>query len=126
MEATLRIEIFPADLEVTLAFYQRLGFEVVGRSQGTPPYASVRLGQVRIGLAEAAPVDPTRRGHLVGTEIVIEVDDVGAVRDRIVAGGVEPTEDLQVRPWGLTDFRVTDPDGYYLRFTGRRAGNPAQ
>jgi len=21
--------------------------------------------------------------------------------------------------WGLTDFPVTDPDGYYLRFTGR-------
>jgi hypothetical protein len=21
------------------------------------------------------------------------------------------------QPWGLTDFRVADPDGYYVRFT---------
>ena len=24
---------------------------------------------------------------------------------------------LQDRPWGLRDFRVADPDGYYLRVT---------
>jgi hypothetical protein len=28
-------------------------------------------------------------------------------------------EDLQERPWGLTDFRILDPAGYYLRITGR-------
>jgi len=54
------------------------------------------------------------------SERAIDVDDVHATRDRIVERGIEPTEDLQTRDWGLTDFRVTDPDGYYLRFTGRR------
>jgi len=29
-------------------------------------------------------------------------------------------EDLVEREWGLSDFRVTDPDGYYLRFTSHR------
>jgi lactoylglutathione lyase len=24
---------------------------------------------------------------------------------------------MQDRPWGLRDFRVADPDGYYLRIT---------
>ena len=28
-------------------------------------------------------------------------------------------EDLQDRPWGLTDFRILDPAGYYLRITSR-------
>jgi lactoylglutathione lyase len=28
-------------------------------------------------------------------------------------------QDLQDRPWGLTDFRIIDPAGYYLRVTGR-------
>jgi hypothetical protein len=28
-------------------------------------------------------------------------------------------EDLQPRPWGLEDFRLVDPDGYYLRVTFR-------
>jgi uncharacterized glyoxalase superfamily protein PhnB len=32
------------------------------------------------------------------------------------ATGVEATP-LQDQPWGLRDFRVVDPEGYYLRFT---------
>ena len=28
-------------------------------------------------------------------------------------------EDLRDRPWGLRDFRVLDPAGYYLRITDR-------
>ena len=28
-------------------------------------------------------------------------------------------EDLRARPWGLRDFRVLDPAGYYLRITDR-------
>jgi lactoylglutathione lyase len=50
---------------------------------------------------------------------VIEVDDVVAERDRVVAAGWPLEEDLQARPWGLTDFRVLDPAGYYLRITDR-------
>lgn len=26
-------------------------------------------------------------------------------------------EPLQQRPWGLKDFRIIDPFGYYIRFT---------
>lgn len=114
---SLRVEIFPADLDRTVAFYERLGFTVDGRSEGPPRYAALRLGSVRIGAAESAPVDPGLRGVPAGTEIVIEVEDVQSVRDAVVATGITPTEDLVERPWGLTDVRFTDPDGYYLRFT---------
>ena len=43
-----------------------------------------------------------------------------AVRDRMVSAGVDLDADLQQRPWGLEDFRLSDPDGYYYRFTSRR------
>jgi catechol 2,3-dioxygenase-like lactoylglutathione lyase family enzyme len=57
MAAALRCEIFPADLDATVAFYVSvLGFE-----------------------------------------------------------------DLAGRPWGLRDFRLLDPSGYYWRVTGRAA-----
>lgn len=115
--ASLRIELFPADVDRSVAFYGLLGFEVSGRSAGPPAYAAVRLGDVRIGLCQAAPVDPATRALPVGTEIVIEVDDVQTTRDRVVARGVELAEDLVEREWELSDFRVHDPDGYYLRFT---------
>ena len=119
MDAALRIEDFPADVQLTTSFYERLGFQVAGRNDGPPRYAALRMGSVRIGVCEAYPVDPACRAYPAMTEIVIDVDDVHATRDRIVEQGIEPTEDLQKRDWGLTDFLVTDPDGYYLLFTGR-------
>lgn len=94
---------------------------MASRDDGPPRYASIRLGDVRIGLCEAEPVDPSRRAHPVMTEIVIEVGDVRQVHRDLQERGVVITEGLEERPWGLVDFRVTDPDGYYLRFTSHRS-----
>lgn len=115
--ATLRIEIFPADIEASLAFYRAMRFDVVGRTEG---YASLRFGEVRLGICAAEAADPVCRAVPAGTEIVVEVRDVLAVRNAAAANGIRIAEDLQRREWGLTDFRVTDPDGYYWRFTSRR------
>lgn len=120
MSERLRIEFFPSDVERSMAFYQLLGFEVRGRTAGPPAYASVQLGDVRIGLCAAEPVDAAARALPVGTEVVIEVDDVERRRDEFVGRGVVLAADLVEREWGLSDFRVTDPDGYYLRFTSHR------
>lgn len=117
MDAALRIEIFPADLDRSVEFYRQLGFDPLKRDDGPPPYAYLRLGSVRIGALEADRVDPARRALPTGTEIVIEVADITTYRDRVVDAGIELECDLGQRPWGLTDFRVLDPDGYYLRFT---------
>jgi hypothetical protein len=46
-----------------------------------------------------------------------------AERDQITAAGWPITEDLRDRPWGLRDFRVLDPAGYYLRITDREPGS---
>ncbi|MGD7790130.1 VOC family protein [Propionibacteriaceae bacterium Y1700] len=122
MEPSLRIELFPADLDVTVDFYRRLGFTLRGRQDGPPRYASMAYGTARFGFAESTPVPPDRRALPAGTEIVIDVDDVFQVHDQLLAADVRATEGLTQREWGLTDFRITDPDGYYLRFTERRAG----
>ncbi len=121
MGVTLRIEIFPADVEASLRFYTGLGFEVLSRNDD-PPYALIGRDGVRIGMLESR-ARPAEHRHLPsGTEIVLDVDDVRAERDRVLAAGIEPAEDLTEREWGLTDFRVHDPDGYYLRVTGRLGG----
>jgi catechol 2,3-dioxygenase-like lactoylglutathione lyase family enzyme len=124
MEMTLRFEIFPSDLDATVDFYVRvLGF-VVMKDQRDVPAAYVYLGRggVRVGALRAdAPADRAARRPPGGVELVLEVDDVGAERDRVAAAGWPLDEDLQHRPWGLTDFRILDPDGYYLRITDRAA-----
>jgi catechol 2,3-dioxygenase-like lactoylglutathione lyase family enzyme len=56
-----------------------------------------------------------------GTEIVIEVDDLQAERDRVVKAGYELEADIEKQEWGLWDFRIIDADGYYLRFTTHSA-----
>jgi uncharacterized glyoxalase superfamily protein PhnB len=52
-------------------------------------------------------------------EIVLEAGsaaEMEALYDRCRAAGVV-AEGLTDRPWGLRDFRFTDPDGYYIRVT---------
>lgn len=119
---TLRFEIFPRDLDATIDFYTRvLGFSVTRDERGDPAaYAALRRGSVRVGAARRpVPVAPAERHPPVGVELVLEVDDAAAERDRVVAAGWPLEEDLQDRPWGLTDFRILDPAGYYLRITDR-------
>ena len=126
----LRLELFVDDLAVAADFYTGLlGFEVVSRADD---YTSVRRGTVVLGLGPIAklPADGDGPGFSrrrladdrgAGVEIVLELDDVGqvaALHDRCLAADVV-VDDLRRRPWGLWDFRIVDPDGYYLRLTHR-------
>ena len=129
-EAGLRLELFALDMEASIAFYTRvLGFELARHEPGD--YASLRLGGVVLGIGPVAKlpeeggyfgrdISAYRRG--LGVEIVLEVDDVDGCHERVVDSGHPILEPLRDRPWGLRDFRVSDPDGYYLRITSRPAG----
>jgi hypothetical protein len=46
-------------------------------------------------------------------------DDVEAMYRHVVKESWPRAAELTRRPWGLTDFRVMDPDGYYWRVTSR-------
>jgi lactoylglutathione lyase len=126
MSAALRVELFVADVTVAVRFYREvLGFEPPHGTDVSPSYVAVRRGTAVIGLgsADALPADhPAARGTGragAGVELVVEVDDVVAARDHAVAAGAELASDLATQPWGLTDFRLVDPDGFYVRVTGR-------
>jgi lactoylglutathione lyase len=122
LAAALRIEVFVADLDAFVDFYVRvLAFDLTDdRRTDDWPYAAVSRDGVRIGAARPwRDVDRTARDVPTGVEIVIEVDDVHADRARVTEAGWPLSAPLQQRPWGLTDFRVHDPDGHYLRITSR-------
>ena len=119
---TLRFEIFPDDLDATVDFYLRvLRFRLTAdRRNQRDEYVSLQRDSVRVGAARRVVPD-VRAARLppAGVELVLEVDDVVAERDRVTAAGWPLAEDLQDRPWGLKDFRILDPAGYYLRITDR-------
>jgi lactoylglutathione lyase len=125
----LRIELFVDDLDATIAFYTDvLDFRVERRTEG---YACLRRGQVVLGFGPISNLtfrDDRGPGPLwqgaaringAGVEIVLELDGADDVttlyehcRSRVPA-----IEQLRLQPWGLYDFRLRDPDGYYLRVT---------
>jgi catechol 2,3-dioxygenase-like lactoylglutathione lyase family enzyme len=131
---SFRIELFVADLDVSIRFYDAaLGFGIERRE---PDYASLRRGAAVLGLAPVAKLPPAGEGpgftqesvsagRGAGVEVVLEVEDLDAARQQVEAAGYPIAEEVQLRPWGLRDFRLTDPDGYYLRVTtsGRSAGS---
>lgn len=94
---TLRVELFPGDLDFFADFYVRvLGFVIVDdRRQHNVPYIAVERDGVRIGALRAwQAVDPASRAVPTGVELVLEVDDVVAERDRVVAAGWPLASDL--------------------------------
>jgi lactoylglutathione lyase len=119
---SLRIEIFSADLAATADFYRRvLGFTVLRDERTSPsPYLALGRDDVRVGAAERAEaVDRSARRPPTGVELVLEVDDVDVERIRVADAGWPVQDEVTRRPWGLRDFRLLDPDGYFVRITDR-------
>jgi lactoylglutathione lyase len=123
----LRLELFVEDMGESTSFYRRvLGFEVI--REEPRDYASLRSGDILLGIGPISRL-PEREGYFtrgiasqrrgLGVEIVMEVDDLSAAHRRVLASGHPVFEPPQQRPWGLRDFRIVDPDGYYLRITSR-------
>ena len=123
MSTLLRCEIFPDDLDATADFYTRvLGFEVVAdRRAADDPYLALQRDGVRIGAARRSDdAHPEHRRPPTGVELVFEVDDLAGELECVRRAGWPVAEGLKARPWGLQDFRVLDPSGYYLRITESR------
>lgn len=49
----------------------------------------------------------------------MEVDDVDGEMERVVGAGWPLESGMELQEWGLRDFRVVDPDGYFWRISER-------
>lgn len=89
MPASLRIEIFPRDMQRSLSFYtQVLGFRIL-RDEGT--YAYLQRDSIFIGAVAGVPphvpgeaVNSAHRRPPCGVELVVEVDELEKERDQVV------------------------------------------
>lgn len=123
----LQLELHVEDFEPIKRYYTSLGFEVNWERQpeGFKGYLVMSFqGNTLCFWAGNEEVfnqpyfskfpKDTPRGY--GVEVVVMVDDIDGFYEQVkdIANVVEP---LTEQPWGLRDFRTTDPAGYYLRFT---------
>ena len=122
---TFRFELFVDDLPASIDFYHRVLQFQIGE-QHSDKFTPITNGNVRIGLYLRSAlradhpiqaVEGERLGR--GIEMVLEVDDVAAMYEHVLSQDWPISAELQQRPWGLTDFRVMDPNGFYLRITSR-------
>lgn len=119
----LRLELFVEDVARSLAFYvDVLGFAIAAEGEGG--YVQLQRGSAVLSLNRRSglPMDhPVQAGPGIapgkGVEIVLEVDDIVHLHESVSAGGWPLAAPLARRPWGRSDFRIIDPDGYYLRLT---------
>lgn len=115
------------DVERSLAFYRGLlGFELAYSwpVQGTPVFATVKLGGAVLGLGVARdgsglPWTPRLEpdGPSRPVELCLTTDDVDAAVAALAVAGMPVLYPPTDQPWGERMAYVADPDGYRVMLT---------
>jgi len=117
------VELYTQSIPEYIAFFQRtVGCRLI-RDEGD--FVELRLDAAIVllnaanELPEGHPFRSRLPGHSqgVGVEIGIILADLTSAREAAITFPGWTVTEMQRQDWGLTDFRVTSPDGYYLRFT---------
>jgi catechol 2,3-dioxygenase-like lactoylglutathione lyase family enzyme len=98
------------DMATALAFYRdKLGFTVSFSWDEPARYVCLCLGDAAIHLNSYLP--PAGPSH-----VCIFCKGIDTFYARLVASGVNVTELIGDRAYGMRDFEVTDPDGHWIVF----------
>ncbi len=113
------------DIDRSVDFYTRLGFEEVGRMPIRDEATNVFMGlpgdgarlELTYNHGQQEPYDlGTGYGH-----VAVTIDDLDGVLERLAAQGIEPEKPpYTVRDGGSRLCFVRDPDGYRIEMIERR------
>jgi catechol 2,3-dioxygenase-like lactoylglutathione lyase family enzyme len=117
------VEFFVSDLDRSIAFYEALGLQVRERRG---EWVQLVLDDSLLVLHDDSHVvagphyfteQIGRKPRGTGIEVVFEVRDVDGAYAAAQATNATIARPLMDRPWHARDFRIADPDGYFVRFT---------
>jgi len=111
---TSRILLHPTDLDRSLRFYQQTIGLAIYREWGMGPSRSVVFFLGGGGLLEVSGGSPRQPSAAIG--LVLQVRDLGATRGSLAEQGVVVEAEPELKPWGLLEMTVRDPDGLALIF----------
>lgn len=107
------ISLDVADLEASMAFYAKLGFESTHQPEGEHRYAIMKNGESTIGLFEGVipanvlTFNPGLTNRMTQLE---EFTDVRAIQSALTEAGLELTEHVATGS-GPGHLTLVDPDG---------------
>jgi hypothetical protein len=118
------LELGTKRIDEYIAFFQSVAeFRLSGR-QGRFAWMNSERAELMFIDPELLPAGHPFHGKLTGEGqgLGVEIGLVVADLDRAFAAatthqGWKISSGIMRRPWGVRDFRVLSPDGYYLRFT---------
>jgi len=117
------VELFVRDVAASRAFYEALGFRATNEWRNGAWMEREGVG-IRLELDDHVTAGPHyftpdigRHPRGTGVEIVVQVSDVTAVHEAAIKAGLNIVRELKERPWNCRDFRLADPDGYFIRIT---------
>jgi predicted enzyme related to lactoylglutathione lyase len=111
---TSRVLLHPTDLSRSLQFYEHTIGLAIYREWGAGPSRGVVFFLGGGGLLEISAANPHPLSAAL--ELVLQVRDVAETRDRLAARGVTPEREPELKPWGLLEMTVRDPDRLALVF----------
>ena len=116
-----RILLRPSDPERSRRFYRDILGLAIYREFGPPedPGLVFFLGQ---GLLEVSGTSHDEPGGSL--RIWLQVRDVRAEHERLVAAGVTVTREPRREPWGLVEMWIEDPDGVRIVLVEVPADHP--
>lgn len=105
------------DLDETIAFYQRLGFTRTGTypPEGTPIWGEVTRDGISLQFYTDPPRGTPSEPVCSGTFYVSSSDVMALARE--LAEAVPFAWGPEVMEYGMREFAIQDPNGYYLAFT---------
>ncbi len=110
------ITLVTHDMAAAVRFYESLGFKA--RAGASAAFTSFPLGQTWLNLIAAADnsTNNSTGPKLLWGRVIIHVDDVDALYERVQRAGYNAEFPPSDASWGERYFHVKDPDGHELSF----------
>src|SRR5262252_5966498 len=103
------------DMKATLAFYERLGFRMTGcYPHAAPTWAEVRRDSVTFQF-HTEPPHGTPPSPVCSGTFYVYPESVDALAEEY-RGKVEFAWEPEVMDYGMREFGVQDPNGYFIAF----------
>jgi catechol 2,3-dioxygenase-like lactoylglutathione lyase family enzyme len=118
-----RVLLRPDDFEASVTFYETGIGLVRYRDWGEAPYRGVvyflgggflELTEGGGGRSRGAARPAAEDGEVPPVRLWLQVADVHAAREELVARAIQIADEPDLKPWGLIEMSVHDPDGLEL------------